>query len=156
MLSSRGPSNPNEGQDVRGEVHNPQQAPPPSWKVDVFEQNTAASSAYEVHGASETYLGQHKPPEPGTHRMRDDEILQTLKVPPLEAQLAVDKAVAGSSNRDIAASAVHGGLFCWNGVAGGIGASIGVSGRGHEGQACESSPTACFATHLGGVLEQMA
>ena len=36
-------------------------------------------------------LGQHKPPEPGTHRMRDDEILQTLKVPPLEAQLAVDK-----------------------------------------------------------------
>ena len=34
-------------------------------------------------------LGQHKPPEPGTHRMRDDEILQTLKVPPLEAQLAV-------------------------------------------------------------------
>ena len=36
-------------------------------------------------------LDQHKPPEPGTHRMRDDEILQTLKVPPLEAQLAVDK-----------------------------------------------------------------
>ena len=51
---------------MRGEVHNPQQAPPPSWKVDV-------------------------PPEPGTHRMRHDEILQTLKVPPPDAQLAVDK-----------------------------------------------------------------
>ena len=81
-LSSWGPGNPNEGQDVRGEVHNPQQAPPPNWKVDVPEQYTAASSAYEVHGASETHSGPaHKPPEPGTHRMRDDKILQTLKKP---------------------------------------------------------------------------
>ena len=47
----------NEGQDVRGEVHNPQQAPPPSWKVAVPEQITAASSAYEVHGAFETHSG---------------------------------------------------------------------------------------------------
>ena len=29
---------------MRGEVHNPQQAPPQGWKVDVPEQNTAASS----------------------------------------------------------------------------------------------------------------
>ena len=44
-------------------------------------------------------LGQHKPPEPGTHRMRDDEILQTLKVPPLEAQVAVDKVQLAAKSR---------------------------------------------------------
>ena len=58
------------------------------------------------------------------------------------------QAAAGSSD-DIATNAVHGGLFCWNGVAGGIGASIGVGGGGPEGQACESSPTSCCAPHLG-------
>ena len=36
-------------------------------------------------------LGQHKQPEPGTHRVRDCEVLQILWVPPMEAQLAVDK-----------------------------------------------------------------
>ena len=74
-------------------------------------------------------LGQHKPPEPGTYRMRDDEILQTLKVPPLEAQ--------------------HGGLFCWNGMAGGIGASTRTSLR--------VFPDLVFrTTFLGGVLEPVA
>ena len=42
---------------MRGEVHNSQQAPPPSWQVDVPEENTAASSAYQVHGASEAHSG---------------------------------------------------------------------------------------------------
>ena len=36
-------------------------------------------------------LRQYKPPEPGTHRMRDDEVLRMLKVPRMEAQLAVDR-----------------------------------------------------------------
>ena len=67
---------------ARSTIHS--RLPPPSWKVDVPEQNTAASSA-----PLRRILGQHKPPEPGTHRMRDDEILLTLKVP-LEAQLLVD------------------------------------------------------------------
>ena len=36
-------------------------------------------------------LDQHKLPEPGTHRMRDYEVLRVLKVPLMAAQLAVDK-----------------------------------------------------------------
>ena len=36
-------------------------------------------------------MGQHKPPEQGTHKILDDEVLQALKVLPLEAQLAVHK-----------------------------------------------------------------
>ena len=109
-LSSRGPGNPNEGQDVRGEVHNPQQAHSPSWKVDVPEQNTAASSAYEVHGASET----HSPAQAArawnsqNARRRDSAVAQGATT---GSPVGGRQAAAGSSNRDITASALHGGLF---------------------------------------------
>ena len=90
-----------------------------------------------------------QPPEPGTHRMRDDEILQTLNVQPLEAQLVADKLrlanQIATSQQALSMVVSSTGI----GVAGGIGASIGVSGGGHEGQACEPSPTSCFAPHLG-------
>ena len=73
-------------------------------------------------------LGQHKPPEPGTHRMRDNEILRLTSC---GWQL----------------KSRHRSKRCpwWCLLLERSGASIGVSGGGHEGQACESSPTSCFA-----------
>ena len=47
----RRPGSPDEGQDECGEVDRPQQASPPGWPVDEFEQSPAGTAAREVHGA---------------------------------------------------------------------------------------------------------
>ena len=74
-----------------GEVHNPQQAPPPSWKVAVPEQITAASSAYEIHGAFETHSGPVQATQAWNSQNARQRDSADAQVPPLEAQLAVDK-----------------------------------------------------------------
>ena len=141
---------------MRSEVDNSWQGPPPGRQVDVPEQGTAAFAAHKVHGAVEAHLGPAQAARAWNSHNARRRSTADAQGAATGSTIGDGQVAAGNSDRDVAASAVHGGLLCWRGVAGGTGAGDGGSGRGHEGQTRESSSTSCFAPLMGRVLEQVA